>query len=154
GLRLQQIQTKSYAYNDGPIFQAGERTSSYQKDAVTPVVGLVITPHEGLSLYANRLEGPEQAQTAPPSVAGPAGGPDIIVTNGGEVLPPYASVQYEVGGKFSFGRFNAALAWFQIDRPNSDYRVNPAAPDELIFGPFGVQRNRGIEFTLDGEPVQ
>lgn len=154
GLRLQQIRTRGYAYSDGPGVEAGDLTGSYKEDAVTPVVGLVVKPVEGLSLYANRIEGLEQGQTAPPAVADPAGGPDIVVSNGGEVLPPYASVQYEVGGKLSFGRFNAALAWFQIDRPNSDYRVNPAAPDELIFGPFGVQRNRGVELTLDGEPVQ
>lgn len=148
GLRLQQITIKSYSYADGSF------DSQYKEDAVTPVVGLVVKPVEGLSLYANRIEGLESGETAPLTVADPGGGPDIIVTNGGQVLPPYASVQYEIGGKLSFGRFTAALALFQIDRPNSDYRVDPNNTGQLIFGPFGEQRNRGIEFTLDGEPVE
>lgn len=154
GLRLQQIQTKGYAYNSFGTVQAGDQTSGYREDAVTPVVGLVVKPVEGLSLYANRIEGLEPGATAPLTIANPGGGPDIIVTNGGQILPPYASVQYEIGGKLSFGRFNAALALFQIDRPNSDYRADPNNAGQLIFGPFGEQRNRGIEFTLDGEPVE
>lgn len=147
GLRLQEIRIKSYAYFDGAF------VSEYKKDAVTPVVGIVIKPVEGLSLYGNRIEGLMQGDTAPLTVADPNGGPDIIVSNGGEVLPPYKSVQYEFGSKVNFGRFNAALAFFQIDQPNSDYRTDPNNAGQLVFGPFGVQRNRGIEFTLDGEPT-
>lgn len=148
GLRLQEIRIKSYAYADGSF------TSEYKENAITPVVGLVIKPIEGLSLYANRIEGLVEGDSAPLTVADPNGGPDIIVSNGGAVLPPYKSVQYEVGGKLAFGRFNAGLALFQIDRPNSDYRTDPRNAGQLVFGPFGVQRNRGIEFTMDGEPVE
>jgi iron complex outermembrane recepter protein len=147
GLRLQEIAVKSYVYADGAL------TGEYRESAVTPVVGIVVKPVEGLSLYANRIEGLVQGAAAPLSVTDPDGGPDIIVSNGGDVLPPYKSVQYEFGGKLSFGRVNAALALFQIDRPNSDYRADSNNPGQLIYGPFGVQRNRGIEFTLDAEPV-
>jgi iron complex outermembrane receptor protein len=147
GLRLQEIRVKSYAYADGSF------TGQYKEDAITPVFGLVIKPAEGLSLYANRIEGLVPGEQAPLTVADPGGGTDIVVTNGGDVLPPYPSVQYEFGGKLSFDRFNAALALYQIDRPNSDYRVDPDNAAQLIFGPFGEQRNRGIELTMDGEPV-
>jgi iron complex outermembrane recepter protein len=147
GLRLQEIRIKSYTYSGGAL------DSEYKEDAVTPVVGIVIKPVEGLSLYGNRIEGLMRGDPAPLTVADPNGGPDIVVSNGGEVLPPYKSVQYEFGGKVNFGRFNAALAFFQIDRPNSDYRTDPNEPSQLVFGPFGIQRNRGIEFTLDGEPT-
>ena len=43
------------------------------------------------------------------------------------------------------------LALFQIDRETAILRVDPADSTMLEFGPFGIQRNRGIEFTLAGE---
>src|SRR3546814_5194537 len=48
----------------------------------------------------------------------------------------------------AFGRFNAGLALFQIDKPNSF--VDPVT---IVYGNYGTQRNRGVEITLDGEPV-
>lgn len=147
GLRLQEIRIKTYSYTGGSF------VSEYKEDAITPVVGLVIKPTKGVSLFANRIEGLVQGDRAPLIVADPGGGADLVVTNANQVLPPYVSVQYEVGGKLNFGRINAALALFQIDRPNSDYRVDTNVPGQVVFGPFGVQRNRGIEFTLDGEPI-
>lgn len=142
GLRLQQIKTKSFSYSDGSLQNA------YQKDAVTPVVGMVVKPIEGLSIYGNRIEGLVPGSAAPANVDDPSGGPAIPVANAGQVLAPVKSVQYEVGGKLTLGRFNAGVALFQIDRPNSF-----VSPDTLIFGNYGTQRNRGLEFTVDGEPT-
>lgn len=147
GLRLQHIRMKSYAYGDGSF--SGE----YDEDAVTPVVGVVVKPAPFLSLYANRIEALEPGATAPVSVIDPGSGATLPVANAGEVLPPYKSVQYEFGGKMAMGRFNAALAFFQIDKALSAYSVDTANPGEVRFGDFGVQRNRGVELTLDGEPV-
>lgn len=141
GLRLQEIKTTSYSYADG------SRTGGYKESAITPVVGLVIKPVEGLSLYGNRIEGLLAGTTAPPTIDDGQGG-FLPVVNAGAVLPPVKSTQYEVGGKLNFGRFNAGLALFRIDKPNSF--VDPVT---LIYGNYGVQRNRGIEVTLDGEPV-
>jgi iron complex outermembrane receptor protein len=145
GLRLQQIKTTSYAYTDGA------KSGGYNKDAVTPVVGVVIKPVAGLSLYGNRIEGLVQGSTAGATVE--IGGTPFPVTNGGQVLPPVKSVQYEVGGKVNMGRFNAGLALFQIDKPNTFYRPDADNPGSYEYGNFGTQRNRGIEFTVDGEPV-
>lgn len=141
GLRLQEIKTTSYSYADG------SRTGGYKESAITPVVGLVVKPVEGLSIYGNRIEGLLAGSTAPTTIDDGQGG-FIPVVNGGAVLPPVKSTQYEVGGKLNFGRFNAGLALFRIDKPNSF--VDPVT---LIYGNYGVQRNRGIELTLDGEPV-
>ncbi|WP_411339157.1 TonB-dependent receptor [Sphingopyxis sp. J-6] len=141
GLRLQEIKTTSYSYADG------SRTGGYKESAITPVVGLVVKPVEGLSIYGNRIEGLLAGSTAPTTIDDGQGG-FIPVVNGGAVLPPVKSTQYEVGGKLNFGRFNAGLALFRIDKPNSF--VDPVT---LIYGNYGVQRNRGIEITLDGEPV-
>ena len=141
GLRLQEIKTTSYSYF------GGARSGGYKKDAITPVVGVVIKPAKGFSLYGNRIEGLVAGSTAPLTIDDGTGNL-IPVVNAGEVLGPVKSTQYEIGGKVNFGRFNAGLALFRIDKPNAF--VDPVT---LVFGNYGVQRNRGIEVTLDGEPV-
>lgn len=145
GLRLQTINVKSYSYATGLL------DSEYADDAVTPVVGLVFKPVAGLSLYANRIEALVQGAQAPASGANPSGGLALPVINAGEVLPPFVSEQYEIGGKLTLGRMDVSLAMFQIDRETSILRLAPGQQGALEFGPFGIQRNRGIEFTLAGE---
>ncbi|MGI9361942.1 MAG: TonB-dependent receptor [Parasphingorhabdus sp.] len=142
GLRLQTMNIKGYVYDDGSL------TTEYDESAVTPVVGLVVKPVDGLSLFANRIEGLSQGPTAPND-------PDDLV-NPGEIFAPFKSTQYEIGGKVNLGRFNASLALFQIDKPSAyAIPVDAADPDSLgIFGVYGKQRNRGIEFSIDGEPVE
>jgi len=141
GLRLQTIDSRSYSYADGS--PAGR----YDESAVTPVIGLVVKPAPGVSLFANRIQGLAQGPTAPID-------PNVI--NSGEVFAPFKSTQYEVGGKLSFGRFNASLALFQTTQPSAyAVPVDPADPTgPLVFGLNGEQRNRGIELSLDGEPVR
>ena len=140
GLRLQTINVKSFSYFDGSL------TSVYDRDAVTPVVGLVVKPTEGVSLYANRIEALQQGPTAPI---------DATLVNSGEVFAPIKSTQYEIGGKVTFGKVDASVALFQIELPTSFARaVDAADPDSLlVFGVFGEQRNRGVEFNLAAEPT-
>lgn len=152
GLRLQTIGSKSYAANAFGQAPAGGLTGKYTKDAVTPVFGLVIKPAEGVSLYANRVEGLVSGATAGASAN--AGSGDLPVSNAGEVLPPFVSTQYEFGGKLTFGKVNAGLALFQIDRDIAIYTPDDARPGFLLYGPFGVQRHRGIELSIDAEPVE
>lgn len=136
GLRLQRIRVDSFSYADGA--PAG----AYAKDAVTPVAGLVVKPVAGLSLYANRIEGLSQGQTAPI---------DALLINPGEVLAPIRSIQYEVGGKLAIGRMNVSLAAFRITLPSA-YAVADAGGSGLLrYGYYGEQRNQGLEFSLDGE---
>jgi iron complex outermembrane receptor protein len=139
GLRLQKIRVKSYNYYNGGLLD-----STYSEDAVTPVVGLVVKPVRGVSLFANRIEGLQQGPTAPV---------DATLVNSGEVFAPYKSVQYEIGGKVALGGFDASLAFFQIKQPSAyAIPVDPAAPGgQREYGLFGEQRNRGMEFTLAGE---
>lgn len=145
GLRLQSINVKSYSNATRLL------TGQYDADAVTPVIGLVVKPVRGLSLYANRIEALVQGSTAPASGANPSGGAALPVSNAGEILPPFVSTQYEVGGKLALGRMDLSLALFQIDRETAILRLDPDQTGFLEFGPFGIQRNRGIEFTLAGE---
>ncbi|HTU12221.1 MAG TPA: TonB-dependent receptor [Allosphingosinicella sp.] len=138
GLRHQNIRVRSYSYFGGA--QSGE----YDESRTTPVVGLVVKPAEGVSLYANRIEGLAQGPSAPV---------DPILVNPGEVFPPYKSVQYEFGGRISFGRINASLAFYQTRQPTALTRpVDPAVPaGPQIYTVDGRQRNRGVEFSVDGE---
>jgi iron complex outermembrane receptor protein len=131
GLRLQKIDTRSYSYFDG------SQSSRVDTDGVTPVFGLVVKPVEGVSLFANRIEGLQQGAIAPAGTV-----------NAGEIFNPFKTVQYEVGGKVRLGPVNASLAVFQTDLPSA-YSV----PEGALFryGVFGEQRNRGIELSIDGE---
>lgn len=151
GLRLQTIGSKSYTANATLAVPAGGLSGQYSKDAVTPVFGLIIKPAEGLSLYANRVEGLVPGATA--GISANAGSGVLPVSNAGEVLPPFISTQYEFGGKLLLGKINAGLALFQIDRDIAIYTLDTARPGFLVYGPFGVQRHRGIELSIDAEPV-
>lgn len=134
GLRHQNIHFRTY--NITTRAQATE----YSESATTPVIGVVIRPSETVSIYANRIEG---------LVQGPVAGAGTI--NVGQVFPPYKTVQYEVGGKLALGRFNASLALFQTDRPQT---LNEVTPGGTVFTLNGQQRNKGVEFSVDGEPLK
>jgi iron complex outermembrane recepter protein len=137
GLRHQRIKVKGYNYYD-----SGSLTSAYDESAVTPVVGLVVKPRAGLSLFANRIEGLQQGPTAPV---------DATISNPGEVFAPTKSIQYELGAKARLGRLNSSIAAFRITRPSAFAVPDDANPGLFRFGLFGEQRNQGVELTLDGE---
>jgi iron complex outermembrane receptor protein len=135
GLRRQTIFFRSYNVT------TGVPTGRYKERATTPVIGLVVRPSERFSIYANRIEGLAQGPVAPAGTI-----------NSGEIFPPFKTKQYEIGGKMALGNFNASVAVFQTDKPQSLTIVNGAGQNEFTVN--GVQRNKGIEFSLDGEPVQ
>lgn len=141
GLRLQSVKVKTFNAFNGGLLDA-----VYDEDAITPVVGLVVKPTEGVSLYANRIEALQQGPTAPI---------DATLVNPGQVFAPIKSTQYEIGGKVTFGKFDASVALFQIELPTAFARpVDAANPASLLeYGVFGEQRNRGVEFNLAAEPT-
>ena len=67
------------------------------------------------------------------------------------MLGPRRSVQYEVGGKLSFGPVFATVALYEIERPGEGPIT--AADGTRRFGYVGEQRHRGIEFVASGELV-
>ncbi|MBB4859286.1 iron complex outermembrane receptor protein [Novosphingobium chloroacetimidivorans] len=151
GLRLQQIHVKTYAASAIPArnIPAGGLSAEYRKDAITPVVGLVVKPVDGVSLYANRIEALVQGAQAPAV----SGGFNII--NVGEVLPPYKSTQYEVGGKLTLSKVTASLSFFTTDRATQILELVPAPPaNSARFVASGLQRNRGIELSIQAEPIE
>jgi len=139
GLRLQTINVKAFSYFGGAL------TTEYDESAVTPVFGLVVKPVEGVSLFANRIQGLAQGPSAPI---------DVTVINAGEVFGPAKSTQYEIGGKVQLGRFNASVALFRTDQPSAFSIPDPQFPGFVRFGVYGKQRNRGIELSVDGEVTE
>nr|WP_325064315.1 TonB-dependent siderophore receptor [Alteriqipengyuania lutimaris] len=131
GLRLQSIRQRDFSYFGGAL------ETEYDEDKVTPVVGLVVKPVDGLSLYANRIAALQVGPSAPLD--------PLLVTNPGETLSPRSSTQYEVGGKLDLGGLFATLAAYRIERPGEG--VLPSGE----FGYLGEQRHQGVEFTLNGE---
>ncbi|WP_438381952.1 TonB-dependent receptor [Asaia sp. BMEF1] len=134
GFRYQAIKTVAYNY--------GKSTTSYDQGAFTPVVGLVVHPTRQTSIYFNRIEG-----LAP----GPQASGQVV--NLGQIFAPYQTVQYELGAKYDIGRFSTAVSIFQIEQPNA-YTSAIAGTSTSIFSVDGLQRNRGIEFTVNGEIVK
>ncbi|QGZ64574.1 TonB-dependent receptor [Paraburkholderia acidisoli] len=126
GLRQQGVSAKNYS-------TAGVPTSSYDKSALTPAVGLNVRATEDLSLYANYIEGLQQGGQAPTGYS-----------NAGQSFAPFVSKQYEVGAKYDFGSLMATLSAYQISTPN-------AQADGLVYAVNGEQRTRGLELNTYGE---
>lgn len=130
GVRRQSISSDAWSA------ASGARTSNYQESITTPAYGLVIKPTEFLSLYANRVESLQQGPTAPGAAL-----------NSGEMFAPYRSKQIEMGAKLDWGTFGGSLSLFRIEQPqgvlggDGYYRVD------------AEQRNRGVELSLFGEPL-
>jgi iron complex outermembrane recepter protein len=70
------------------------------------------------------------------------------VTNAGQVFKPYKAKQNEVGVKWDAGNIGSSLGLYQIKQPSAYVdATNTYVVD-------GEQRNRGIEGSFFGEPVQ
>ncbi|ELV8596067.1 TonB-dependent siderophore receptor [Vibrio fluvialis] len=132
GARLQRLETRSFDYS------TGEKTGDYSKTALTPSVGVVYQPTLDISLYANYSEALLPGETAPADSSNPTG----------EVLKPNRSEQYEVGAKYDNGSYGAVVSLFQISKPSYMYDSNN------IYTDNGEQRNRGIELSAFGEPIE
>lgn len=125
GLRQQNVNSENYAANGGLV-------STYDKRAITPMLGVVFKPLQQVSLYGNYIEGLAKGDSAP-----------MTARNAGEVFAPYKTEQHEIGVKVDHGRLMTQLSAFQITRPSGQLSNNVYAVD-------GEQRNRGIELSVFG----
>ncbi|MCL6327095.1 TonB-dependent receptor [Pectobacterium polaris] len=133
GLRYQQINSDNFAAPDG-----GAR-SSYDKSAITPMLGVIVKPWQHVSLYANYIEGLSKGDIAPDTASNP-----------GQVLAPYKSKQYEAGVKVDALGTISTLSVFQITKP-SGALANGLGSE---FVTANEQRNRGIELDVVGSPLE
>lgn len=131
GVRWQSVQVSTWSGT------TGQPTPGYDSNAVTPSVSMIVRPWKQVSFYGNFIQALEQ---------GPIAGPGLA--NAGQVFPPFVSTQFEAGAKLDLGNFGATLSAFQITRPSSF--TNPISNSLVVDG---QQRNRGIEFTMFGEPL-
>ncbi|RZJ46145.1 MAG: TonB-dependent siderophore receptor [Brevundimonas sp.] len=145
GARYQEVRTSAYDYNTGAPLPG-----AYSGDAITPAFALVYKPTDQISLYANYAEALIPGKIAPAVVGG------IEVSNDGEVLDPFRAEQIEAGVKYDAGRFGGTLSVFSLTLPNESFTLDPnvpPAPQTGTYGSGGEQRNRGIELSVYGEPV-
>lgn len=129
GVRLQRVRADNFAAN-------GNRSSTYDDSAVTPMLGLVYRPWKPVSLYANYIEGLSKGDVAPGTAQ-----------NAGQVMRPYRSRQYEVGIKYDEAGIQNSLALFQITKPSG------AIDSSNTFNSNSEQRNRGIELNISHKPL-
>ena len=130
GLRLQQVKSDNFSAT------TGAKTSTCDKRAVTPLIGIVFKPLQNVSLYANYIEGLSKGDIAP-----------AAASNAGQVFAPYKTKQEEVGVKVDFKNVMATLAAFRITKPSGQLTGT-------VYGVDGEQRNQGLEFTVAGEPLK
>lgn len=135
GIRRQSIEQDNFDY------VTGAPLNSYESARNTPLAGLLYKLTPQVSLYGNYAEALIPGQAAPASTAS---GP---VANAGEVFQPFRSKQKEVGVKYDGGGIGASVAAFEIEQPQYFVQNN-------VFGPNGEQRNRGLEFSVFGEPTK
>lgn len=137
GGRYQEIASKNYQAVPGtPDF--GLPTARYDQVAWSPAVALAVKPIDRLTVYGNYVEGLVSAGTAP-----------AVARNAHQALPAIVADQKEVGVKYDFGPFGASLALFEINKANA--ALNPTT---LVYGIDGLQRNRGLEVNVFGEPFE
>lgn len=130
GARHQQIKTKE----TGGILSTG---ADYNKSAISPSAALIIKLADQVSAYANYIEGLSKGPIAPTTADNP-----------GKKFAPYKTKQKEVGLKLDLGDFSHTVSLYEIEKPNSY-----TDPNTKLFGIYGEQRNRGVEWSFFGTPV-
>lgn len=134
GGRFQDIDLNSYVTLPGAT--QGNRASTYSESRFSPAIALVVRPFENLAFYGNYIESLDAAPSAP-----------VAAVNANEVFAPYVTRQKEVGAKYDFGTVSVTAALFQIEQPSAF-----TDPGTRRFSVSGLQRNRGIELNVFGEP--
>ena len=128
GLRYSDYRSRSTAVNGN--------VTRFDIGRWTPSIGVIAKPTDDIRIYGTYLEGLEEGGTAPLNNA-----------NGGAVLPPAVSRQYELGIRGEILRSAVLqIAAFQIDRPFAF-----TDPADNLFKLAGRSRYRGIEASLTGE---
>ncbi|OLS60212.1 TonB-dependent receptor [Pseudomonas putida] len=133
GVRRQEVVTDTWNVTTGARNKPG-----YDTHATTPAGAILFKLTDELSLYANYIEGLSKGAAAP-----------ITAANYGDVFAPYKTKQKEVGLKLDLGTFSHTLALYEITRPSS---YTDPATNLFSFG--GEQRNRGVEWTFFGAPLE
>ncbi|CUH97295.1 putative membrane protein [Propionispora sp. 2/2-37] len=134
GVRQQNVKQTSYKYAASNATGTPTSTTTYDSDATTPMVGLVVKPWgDSIAFYANYIEA-----LSPGTVV------DTKYANANDVLAPYKTKQQEIGVKWDKGNFSNTLALFQIKMPSA------TTSDDNYYSYDGEQKNRGVEWNTFG----
>lgn len=114
----------------------GNHNSSVSSDATSPTYGYMYQPNDHVSVYASHSE-----QFDAGEVVGSA------YENAGDILSPAKTKQNEIGFKYQNAGVLLNLAFFEIKQANN-FAVNLNGLDYYLQD--GEQRNRGIEFSING----
>lgn len=139
GGRYQAIRTRGFNTRPGnPDAPVGERNYLYEDEAFTPAIAASLQLTEGLSVYANYVEALTEGPTAP-----------SVAVNAGEIFPAVVNRQRELGLKYDLGTVSLGASLFEIRQPNGI-----TDPGTGVFAVNGQQRNRGLELSVAGEPME
>ncbi len=114
------------------------KNATYKKNATTPGAAILFKVNDKVSVYANYIEGLTKGDSAP-----------LTAANYPTIFAPYKTKQSEIGTKLDFGIFTNSFSVFQIEKPSSY-----TDPVTNIFTSGGEQRNRGIEWSFFGSPIE
>ncbi|MBP5979257.1 MAG: TonB-dependent siderophore receptor [Halomonas sp.] len=131
GARYQDVEVTNYSYQ-------GEFDNRFSDTRLSPVYGIVVKPTDSLSLYANHIEALQPGDTAP-----------TTALNAGQNIGLIEAEQNEVGAKLDVGNLGGSLSLFQIEQPNAFVDAETG-----IYAYYGEQRNRGVELSVYGEPME
>tara|TARA_R110001599_G_C12251562_1_gene659673 strand:- start:989 stop:3157 length:2169 start_codon:yes stop_codon:yes gene_type:complete len=130
GARYQEVDVTNYDYE-------GDFDNNFSDTRLSPVYGVVVKPTQSLSLYANHIEALQPGDTAP-----------TTAVNAGQSIGLVEAKQNEVGAKLDLGNLGGSLSLFEIEQPNAFINTETG-----VYGYYGEQRNRGVELSVYGEPV-
>ncbi|HEY6513342.1 MAG TPA: TonB-dependent receptor [Burkholderiaceae bacterium] len=134
GLRRQTIDLSNFAYGTAALIPP-----RYDQSRNSPALAIVFRGGKEWSVYANYIEGLTQGDTA--------GSVTLPLVNAGQMLPPYASKQTEVGAKMDLGRLGGSVAVFSTSRPRSLIVNN-------VFTSEGEDVHKGVELNVYGEATR
>ena len=101
--------TTNYTSPGGPAHES----AGYMSQGVSPTGSVLYKPTANQTIYATFADSIQAPDTAP----GSSTTTGVFVTNASQPLPPYRSVEYEMGYKMESQRMNFSTDIFRIRRP-------------------------------------
>lgn len=136
GVRHQRVEVKSK--HDGNAY-----TYKAKNSKTSPSFGIMHKFTPKLAMYGNYMQGLSKGRIVRSKYA-----------NANEFMAPKETEQYEVGMKWDNNNIAATLAAFQIEQEGEGIIGHDDKVHKDIWGYTGHQRNRGIQFTVFGQPTE
>jgi iron complex outermembrane receptor protein len=145
--------TDSYSVSKATNYERVSVPGGYLSQGISPSASIMFKPRADMTIYgtfADSIQAPDVAA---------ANSGNTIIVNASQALPPYRSIEGEVGYKVRVRRINFATALFRIDRPFASYVtgvVDPVCGAQSgtsnceAYRITGNQLNYGVEATMSG----